>query len=58
LSLAAVLPAAAQTPSDGSRVVRDFRLKSGEVLPGLRLHGWRPESDAWNLAARQAPGST
>ncbi len=40
LCLAAVLPAAAQAqaPTDGSWVLRDFRFKSGETLPELRLH--------------------
>ncbi|MES2715330.1 MAG: alpha/beta fold hydrolase [Pseudomonadota bacterium] len=50
LCLAAVLPtfaqtaaqpaaqSAAQPPTDGSWVARDFRFKSGQVLPELRLH--------------------
>ncbi len=42
LCLAAVLPAAAQAPTDsakdGSWVLRDFRFKSGELLPELHLH--------------------
>lgn len=38
MCLATVLPAAAQAPTDGSWVVRNFRFKSGEVLPELRLH--------------------
>ena len=38
LCLATLLPAAAQTAADGSWVVRNFRFKSGEVLPELRLH--------------------
>ncbi len=33
----AVLPAQAQ-PQEGDYVIRDFRFKSGEVLPELRLH--------------------
>ncbi|GCL64452.1 alpha/beta fold hydrolase [Pseudaquabacterium pictum] len=38
LCLATALPAAAQTATDGSWVIRNFRFKSGEVLPELRLH--------------------
>ena len=38
LCLATLLPAAAQTATDGSWVVRNFRFKSGEVLPEMRLH--------------------
>jgi len=40
LSVAVAAPAAAQVPapSQGDYVIRDFRFRSGEVLPELRIH--------------------